>query len=348
MKKIILSLVMVFVLIAAAGCSLKSGDTIKFTSLPQPVYTQGYSVDAFKNEVKVSVNGYETSLANAQGIIVSGLDFETVGTHTLVVVYNSVSLTFDYQVVAAANTTKVATASELEAALKNKKPVIELTADITSAAQFKVLGSVSIYGNGYSIYVNNDSRVLHVENLTDATVSLYDLGLICTGQRSFNIISCTNVKVIIDNCKLQAESYCIKLCGGNEKLNVNIKNGSVATGWAAIESYANNSVINVENVTLKGINKHSGDTNNFATIVIDGNGYWGSAEGEMGCNSTYTFNNVTIEAEALGEASQSAISIQYKASLNKVHFNNCNININQQFATEAGSGNQVFVDGVEK
>ncbi|MBQ4571253.1 MAG: hypothetical protein IJB21_06140, partial [Bacilli bacterium] len=263
-------------------------------------------------------------------------------------VYNSVSVTFDYEVVAVAETVKVATAGELEDALKAKAAVIELTADITSANQFKVLGSVSIYGNGYSIYVNNDSRVLQVENITDASVSLYDLGLICTGQRSFNIISCTNVKVIIDNCKLQAESYCIKLCGGNEKLNVNIKNGSVATGWAAIESYANNSVINVENVTLKGVNKHSGDSNNFATIVIDGNGYWGSEEGEMGKNSTYTFNNVTVEAESLGEASQNAISIQYMASLNKVYFNNCNIAINNSFTTDAGSGNKVFVDGVEK
>lgn len=44
-----------------------------------------------------------------------------------------------------------------------------------------------------------------------------------------------------------------------------------------------------------------------------------------GNGSTYNFDNVTITAEAKGDASQSLLSIQYNAMNNTVNFNNCDI-----------------------
>ena len=348
MKKLILSLVMVFVLIAAAGCSLKSGDTIKFTSLPQPVYTQGYEVEQFKNEVKVSVNGVDFSLNNApEGVIISGLDFNNVGSHTLVVVYNSVSVTFDYEVVAVAETVKVATAGELEDALKAKAAVIELTADITSNERFVIDYSVTIYGNGNSIVVTESedySRAIYIYNVDNTNVSLYDLRIAHDDEvgketRGISLADCENLVLTIDNCSIYNERYyALNLAGSNINVTVNMKNGSTAGGYCAINVWGETNVINVMDSTLLGENVHTyHDSNAFATIVANSD------------NHVFNFKNVTVKASSLKGNTETLVQIT--ANNNVFNFDGCTFEyaevggVQCPFAYNSGSGNEIYING---
>lgn len=321
MKKIILSLVMVFVLIAAAGCSLKSGDTIKFTSLPQPVYTQGYDETAFKEEVKVSLNGYETSLANAEGVIISGLDFNTVGTHTLVVVYNSVSITFDYEVVATINPVKVADEQQLRDALSAGAAVIELTDHITSDARFVITATTTIYGNGHSLTVTEsgaDSRAIYINNVDYSSVSFYDLSIAHDDNvggytRGISVGECEGLVLTIDNCSIYNERYyAINITNSNKNVTLNIKNGSTAGGYCAINCWGENNVINVIDSTLLGENVHIYNaSNSFATIVANTDSH------------RFNFKNVTVKASSLKGNTENLVQFSTAAKGNVLNFDNC-------------------------
>ena len=333
MKKLFISLLSLVAVFALVGCNLQSGDTIKFTSLPQPVYTQGYDEATFKQEVKIMLNTTETTLAQAEGlsdVVISGLDLETVGSHTLVIVYKSVSLTYNYQVVSS-GAVKVSTMEALKIAVAEGETVIELEADINTTAKLDIKGlsnDLTIYGNGHAITTTVD-RPINVTEVKDIKLAFYDLKVETSEKTAFYISNHENVTLIFDNCNFAASSYCIKLSTG-EGLNATIKNGSVATGWAALECYTNHSTVNVIDTTLIGVNEHSGAGNNFATVVIDGNGaYSPDQAGKWGNGSTYNFDNVTITAEAKGDASQSLLSIQYNAMNNTVNFNNCDILVEQ-------------------
>lgn len=351
MKKLFISLLSLVAVFALAGCNLQSGDTIKFTSLPQPVYTQGYDEAAFKQEVKIMLNTTETTLAQAEGlsdVVISGLDLETVGSHTLVIVYKSVSLTYNYQVVSS-GAVKVSTMEALKKAVADGETVIELEADINLTAKLDIKGlsnDLTIYGNGHAITTTVD-RPINVTEVKDIKLAFYDLKVETSSATAFYIKNHENVTLIFDNCNFSASSYCIKLSIG-EGLNATIKNGSVATGWAALECYTNHSTINVIDTTLIGVNKQSGVSNNFATVVIDGNGAYSSNVGEAGNGSTYNFDNVTITAEAKGDAKQSLLSIQYNAMNNTVNFNNCDILVEQLSKcvhNTALEGNKVTFNG---
>lgn len=359
MKKIILSLVMVFVLIAAAGCSLKSGDTIKFTSLPQPVYTQGYEVGKFKDEVKVSVNGVDFSLNNApEGVIISGLDFNNVGSHTLVVVYNSVSVTFDYEVVAAANTTKVAIAGELEEALKAKAAVIELTDDITSDEKFEITYPVVIYGNGNKISVDGTvDRAVNIYNVDNAKVAFYDLNVellsSSTFTRGVNIAECQGLELTLDNCSVYNKAYyAINITGSNDSIVVNVKNGSTAGGYCAINWWASNSELNVMDSALNGDNIHAyGPSNAFGVVVIS------SDDDTNGKNNVLNLTNVTLTATSKHGNNEYIGIIQNfgdgKANDNVINFNKCTFNlavINGVYCEEWSVNNassSIVVDGTK-
>ena len=350
MKKIILSLVMALVLIVATSCSLQSGDTIKFTSLPQPVYTQGYSEEAFKKEVKVSINGYETSLDSAEGVVIAGLDFQTVGSHTLVVVYNSASLTFDYEVVASLTTTKVANETELREALADENvSVIELTDDITSDARFVINKATTIYGNGHTILVTesgSDSRAINIDNVDNTNVSFYDLNVAHDDKvggytRGISLANCESLILTIDNCSIFNERYyAINITGSNENVTLNMKNGSTAGGYCAINCWGANNVINVMDSTLLGENVHGyAADNSFATIVANTDSH------------KFNFKNVTVKASSLKGNTQWLVQFTYSDTTNNVlNFNDCTF----EYAEVAGvkcpfanrlNDNEIYING---
>ncbi|MBQ4571252.1 MAG: hypothetical protein IJB21_06135, partial [Bacilli bacterium] len=262
-------------------------------------------------------------------------------------VYNSVSVTFDYEVVAVAETVKVATAGELEDALKAKAAVIELTADITSNERFVIDYSVTIYGNGNSIVVTESedySRAIYIYNVDNTNVSLYDLRIAHDDEvgketRGISLADCENLVLTIDNCSIYNERYyALNLAGSNINVTVNMKNGSTAGGYCAINVWGETNVINVMDSTLLGENVHTyHDSNAFATIVANSD------------NHVFNFKNVTVKASSLKGNTETLVQIT--ANNNVFNFDGCTFEyaevggVQCPFAYNSGSGNEIYING---
>ena len=217
----------------------------------------------------------------------------------------------------------VATAEELKAAINTEgsKVTINVTADIDLGTEsLAVTKSTTIYGNGHSITTNTASRGSVVEiAVSDISVEIYNLTMINKSTvaytRGINFSNdVNNSTLIVDGCSVSAEYYTIR-AGRNENITVIIRNGSVSSGWAALDSFSKNSTFIVENSVLKGLNDQSSSPeNNFATIVIEGN----NEPGKYGFNNTLTIVDSTIYADTTEGNSQFWISIYYGAQNNTV------------------------------
>lgn len=202
---------------------------------------------------------------------------------------------------------------------------IELKNDIKDFTSVILIGrDLTLDGNGYEIW-NTANRVVRITK-PNLTVNFKNVSLISKSTASsdircvsFDDIS-SGANVVFDNCKLSASFYCINVASGPEGLNILIKNGTIVTGWAAINSYANNSTFTIENSVLKGINdKSEGSSNSFATIVFDGNGLFGAVNsGERGTGNTINITNSTIYAASTSSNNQAWISLQHGAQNNRV------------------------------
>ena len=202
---------------------------------------------------------------------------------------------------------------------------IKLKNNIEDFASVIQIGrDLTIDGNGFEIW-NTANRVVRITK-PNLTVNFKNVSLISKSTApsdircvSFDDIS-SGANVVFDNCKLSASFYCINVASGPEGLNILIKNGTVATGWAAINSYANNSTFTIENSVLKGINdKSEGSSNSFATIVFDGSGLFGAVNsGERGTGNTINITNSTIYAASTSSNNQAWISLQHGAQNNRV------------------------------
>ena len=202
---------------------------------------------------------------------------------------------------------------------------IKLKNNIEDFASVIQIGrDLTIDGNGFEIW-NTANRVVRITK-PNLTVNFKNVSLISksTAPKDIRCVSFDDISsganVVFDNCKLSASFYCINVASGPEGLNILIKNGTVATGWASINSYANNSTFTIENSVLKGINdKSEGSSNSFATIVFDGNGLFGAVNsGERGTGNTINITNSTIYAASTSSNNQAWISLQHGAQNNRV------------------------------
>ena len=133
--------------------------------------------------------------------------------------------------------------------------------------------------------------------------------------------------MLLDGCTVSASFYAINVVSGPKNLNITIKNGTVAAGWAAINSYSNDSTFTIENSTLRGLNdKGESSWNDFATIVFDGNGLWNSNNiGNNGSNNTLKITDSTVYASSESSNNQAWLAIQYGARANNITLSNTNV-----------------------
>lgn len=259
----------------------------------------------------------------------------------------------------------VGTKDEFNRAMTEGAQTIELNSDITDFSDIIFIDrSLSINGNGHEI-CNTANRVIRVRK-PNLNVSFYDLVLTSKSTAtsdtrciSFDNTSC-NCKVLFDNCKLSAGYYCINLTQ-TSNVTLTIRNATVAAGWAAINSYANNSKFIIENSVLRGLNdKSEGGWNDFATIVFDGNGINGGVNaGDHGSGNEMTIKNSTVFACSESSNRQCWLAMQYGANGNTVEVEKTAIrdangndqNSNWVVANKIGqnsyeSTNKVYIDGV--
>ena len=253
MKKIVLSLAMLLAIISLASCSLTPQTTIEFSSLPETVYEAGEytdaQVEAFLEKVSVKVTGIQEPIKLTNELVtVSGFDkatLKTPGSYTLVVLFDSASVVFNYTVVAKVEPQKVSTAEELKAALVNGG-IIEIEADIlNSAERFVITKSVAIYGNGHTISVKSGAtRVFNVDGVSNINVQIYSLNMVSNGERGISLYNTTDVELTINECQLSATHYPINLASGNNGTIVTV-NSSKVSGYCALNIWSNGASINV-------------------------------------------------------------------------------------------------------
>lgn len=201
---------------------------------------------------------------------------------------------------------------------------IVLLKDINLTSVFFIEKSITIKGNGHNIY-NTANRVIRIIQ-PNLDVKLYDLGIIskCTAASDVRGISfddtASGSSLLLDGCTVSASFYAINVLPKAKNLNITIKNGTVAAGWAAINSYSNDSTFIIENSTLQGLNdKGESSWNDFATIVFDGNGLRNADNiGKYGSGNSMTISNSTIYASSDSSNNQAWLAIQYGAQCDSI------------------------------
>lgn len=375
MKKILLSLTMVFAIVALASCSLTSKTTIEFSKLPETVYEAGdYSeneINAKLKAISVKVSGVDTEINLTNNILtVSGFNaatLKTPGTYNLVVVYGSASVVFCYTVVAKVEPKPVSTAKELADAIA-AGGIIELEADIIITSQLNISKSVIVYGNGHKITANDPAtRIFNVQGDDKAKVkaanikiSLYDLDLVSNGQRCISLYYTQNIELNINNCKLSAKSYTLNLASFNEGTKINVDNSEIS-GWAAINIWSNGADIIVKNSKISSYSNETAHSNSFGTIVLNGgakdNDGIGIKAGDTGQNNNLTFEKCQISAEQSEESILSVVTqhlliTQLSCANNIIEFNECELTYGEGLFylpdEYLPASNEVYVNGVRK
>jgi hypothetical protein len=363
MKKIVLSLAMLLAIISLASCSLTPQTTIEFSSLPETVYEAGEytdaQVEAFLEKVSVKVTGIQDPIKLTNELVtVSGFDkatLKTPGSYTLVVLFDSASVVFNYTVVAKVEPQKVYTAEELKAAL-DKGGIIELEADINYTKQFEITKSVAIYGNGHTISVTKEAtRVFNLSSVSNIHVQLYSLKMVSAGERGISLFKTTDVEFTMNECELSSVSYGLNLASGNNGTVVTINNSHIVS-YGALNIWANTAVINVNDSVLEGVNNYSEESNNFGTIVLNGGHYdydnLGLKAGDTGQNNVLNIKNTQVIATENGACTQYAVVIQGACVGNTVTFENCEVSYEEgslYSPDEFHPASNVFtIDGVRK
>ena len=233
-----------------------------------------------------------------------------------------------------------------QTALDAGTPAIELTADIDGFDSPILLGnSLTIVGNGHSIK-NSANRVMRVTQ-PNLTLTFENVKLVstCTATSDVRCLSFDDIssgsKVLIDGCELSASFYCINFGVGSEGHEITLRNATVASGWAAINCYANNSVFKIENSTLRGMNdKAEGPSNDYATIVFDGGSLYELNIGVNGSGNTVNITKSTIYASSESSNNQAWLSVQYGAKRDTI-----NVDADTRIIDDNGkdqTGNMIF------
>ena len=362
---------------AGKTVTIKYADGASEEQKPQTLTVNAKSADAITIEAPtthVELNGVTVKTVTASTsstTLVVGKDVKVENLNILkgaVEIYGTVG-TLSLAEGCSIKVWSVGTKDEFNRAMKEGAQTIELNNDIKDFSEIIFIDrSLSINGNGHEI-CNTANRVIRVSK-PNLNVSFYNLVLTSKSTAtsdtrcvSFDDTS-SNCKVLFDNCKLSAGFYCINLVYPSN-VTLTIRNATVAAGWAAINSYANNSKFIIENSVLRGLNdKSEGGWNDFATIVFDGNGYNGGVNaGEHGTGNEMTIKNSTVFACSESSNRQCWLAMQYGANGNTVKVENTairdangnnqdfnwvvdnKIRQNKEFVSYE-STNKVYIDGV--
>lgn len=266
--------------------------------------------DATTKAFTISGHMKETAGNEYQGLSIEGISITVVATQYT---HENDSTGNQYDKDAPLDFVPVANAAELATALAEGKSV-SLTKDVALSDIIEVTGDITIQGNGNSLIVPaGGDRVINVNEIAESvtvTLSGVDIQGPTSGTytRGISFYGNKNITLVMDDCSVSANYYAVNIAGGNENVNVVIKNTTL-TGWCAAQTWSANSNMTFENCTLIGKNDKTYNAdgwNNFATFVVnvDAGG------------SVLNFNNCTIEANQTTGNVQNLISIRADSTIN--------------------------------
>ncbi len=90
-------------------------------------------------------------------------------------------------------------------------------------------------------------------------------------ERGISAYGNSALTLILDDCEVSADHYAINIAGTNSAPKVIVRNSDIkeVSGYCAFQTWSANTVAKFEGCTLMGNNKWSGNSDDFATIVIN-------------------------------------------------------------------------------
>ena len=207
-----------------------------------------------------------------------------------------------------AGITRVSSASEFQEAIAEGSDV-DLVEDITLDEALTITGDLTVYGNGktFNAPADKDNRVIQYnESSEDCSITLKDVKVdASTIERGLTFYGNTGkVEVVLDRCEVSADHYAVNVGYYNENIELVFKNSDIV-GYAAFQTFSAGTKATFENCNLKGLNKWSGNDDDFGTICVNYDAD----------DTVLSFKNCTIEAEEKGTAKEYFLDLRAKCDL---------------------------------
>ena len=226
--------------------------------------------------------------------------------------------------------------ASLETAVATNNEIITILRDVTLNNPLEITKTVSIVGNNHTLTTSSGTRVINVNENTNALIlSLSDLHIDAAElERGITVYGNTDVTINLNNCSIIADHYAINIANYNTKIKVTAKD-STLTGYSAFQTWpANEAVVaSFDNCTLTGINKWSGDTDDFASIVIN----------EDVDSASFSFKNCHINANEQGTAKEYLLDV--RTSDAEITFEGCDFFVNGTEVTGDEIKNNIYFEG---
>ena len=215
---------------------------------------------------------------------------------------------------------------------------------------------ITAHTRGISMYPVGGctSGKLTVSNtdIKNSQISDYDHYATVGDTRGIALYDVKNSTITVDNgSKILGFGYTINLTGtlanGIRDLQgttINVT-GSTLMGWTAFNVWSANTVFNIKNSYLKGINNSDGYWDGFATIVVNDDIYnygWGGADANV-----FNIYGGTITCYRTGDTSEQLFRVDNQG-ITKVNFNKYNRRTNVSIVDGTGDSEAVFYSGYEK
>ena len=212
--------------------------------------------------------------------------------------------------------------ASLETAVATNNEIVTILRDVTLNNPLGITKTVSIVGNNHTLTTSSGTRVINVNENTNALIlSLSDLHIDAAElERGITVGANTSeITLNIDNCSITADHYALNFANNDAKIKVAVNN-STLTGYCAFQTWVVDTEATFENSTLIGLNKWSGDDDDFATVVINEN-----------AASTLNFKNCRIEANENGTAKE--YLLDSRVSGVKAIYDGCSFYVNNEKVT---------------
>ncbi len=255
--------------------------------------------------------------------------------------------------------TEVSNATELETALANKAQYIVLTNDIATSQISVIDYSVTLDGSGHTLTSStgvSKSESSKTVNITAANVEVLVVDLKTVENNDYEYgrgiqIEAPGVKLVIENCEVNAMHYAINMFGGTSEegsnnCNVTIRNSKI-NGWGALNIWSHNLELEAVNSLFDGYNDkvyNSAGWNGFGTIVLEGDTTRKTTKHAENCKLVFT--NCTVVSASTTGNSQSPVLYNLYSKNNVIKFIDCDFSWSRPnlFCQNDGENNNLYID----
>ena len=213
--------------------------------------------------------------------------------------------------------TQVSNINELMNAIENGGAVM-MTGNIDAGSEIgskiSIAANTTINGNGNTLSTNDpdtvayNSRVIDMTGQNDVTLTIADVAIAGGTKagtspylyRGISLYDNMNPVLNIRNSSVKAGHYAINVASNNTDAIINVNNSSLL-GYAAFQTHSADTIATFTASTLTGLNQWGREGgNDFATIVVN----------QSATGSSLTFNNCTIEANEMNDATEYLFSLR--------------------------------------